>query len=614
MRRKKGPKSLNSRLIFFIILCWAVPILIFFTFITFSYREGIIEKSDEMIEARVRQTADLISIRINEAINLCQKPSYEKIWEANYDSYRKGYITKADYIQKMNITLTKRFHVDSRFSQYAFYDVDSDVPDCHSSRVGSTLSSYLEDINPEVLEIKESGTNYTTVKIIGERVFIVRNLYTVSGYRPFGTLVIELNKSRLTRDIDKSDKEKIAILINDTSSMITFFPEEEAKMDLLYDMVKGYSIENKNNIVKAKNRVYNGYMFEKTFEHHHIGVILISPIKEVYASLYNLYDLIAIILLLFIPVIMFSVVFLKKHIRVPVATLVKASKEIERGNIGFEIDKDSMPNEEFQYLMNSFNSMSSQVKYLFDYVYDEKLAKKDAQILALQAQINPHFLNNTLEMMNWQARMSGDIIVSKMIESLGTVLDYRMNRSSVKEIHLVEELKCADAYFYIMSMRFGQRLQIAKDIDEEMLYMNVPPLILQPLIENAIVHGVETVKNGTISLHIYHSGEQAYFKVKNSGKKLGTKELERIEHLLTGDESKIPKGQGKHTSIGIRNVNQRIKLVYGDEYGLSIYQEEELTVSEITIPYKKPASKNGEEERFKVETELKNIREMKNKG
>ena len=75
--------------------------------------------------------------------------------------------------------------------------------------------------------------------------------------------------------------------------------------------------------------------------------------------------------------------------------------------------------------------MSAQVKYLYDSMYSEKLARKDAQIQALQAQINPHFLNNTLEMMNWQARMSGDTVVSKMIESLGTVLDYRMNGANV---------------------------------------------------------------------------------------------------------------------------------------------------------------------------------------
>ena len=83
--------------------------------------------------------------------------------------------------------------------------------------------------------------------------------------------------------------------------------------------------------------------------------------------------------------------------------MLDAYRRMEAGEIGITVDSDDMPNLEFQYMKESFDSMSAQVKYLFDYVYDEKLARKDAQIQALQAQINPHFLNNTLEMMNWQA-------------------------------------------------------------------------------------------------------------------------------------------------------------------------------------------------------------------
>ena len=173
-----------------------------------------------------------------------------------------------------------------------------------------------------------------------------------------------------------------------------------------------------------------------------------------------------------------------------------------------------------------------------------------------------------------------------MIESLSTVLDYRMNRANVKEIHLAEELQCVDAYFYIMSMRFGQRLQIDKEIDDHLLYIMVPPLILQPLVENAIVHGVESVKNGTIHLKVFHDESKVYLQVRNTGKKMTEEDIERIHAILEGDESKIPKVPGRHTSIGIQNVNRRVRLVYGEEYGLTIVQDKDCeTVSTITVPY-----------------------------
>ena len=287
--------------------------------------------------------------------------------------------------------------------------------------------------------------------------------------------------------------------------------------------------------------------------------------------------------------------------------MLRASGRMETGEIGITVEGE-MPNEEFLHMKESFDRMSAQVKYLFDYVYDEKLARKDAQIQALQAQINPHFLNNTLEMMNWQARMSGDMIVSKMIESLGTVLDYRINRANVKEIHLAEELQCIDAYFYIMTMRFGQRLSIEREIDDELLYIMVPPLILQPIVENAIVHGVETVTNGAIHLKVYHDERNVYFEVRNTGKQMTEQDKQRIQAILAGDEDQIPKNTGRHTSIGISNVNRRIRLVYGEEYGLSIVQGEDcVTVSTITIPYQTAEEEKSLKERNAVEKELRNM-------
>jgi len=212
--------------------------------------------------------------------------------------------------------------------------------------------------------------------------------------------------------------------------------------------------------------------------------------------------------------------------------------------------------------------------YMFDYAYNEKLARKEAKIIALQSQINPHFLNNTLEMMNWQARMSGDIEVSKMIEALGTLLDYTMDRNNKKLISLSEELRCADAYFYIISMRFGQRLRIEKEIDKELLQVQVPRLILQPILENAVVHGVESVNNGVIKLRVFRQEENLLLQIANTGKGMTKEDVERIRNILDGKGVNVTAGKGRHASLGIRNVNERIKLIYGEEYGLTILPAE----------------------------------------
>lgn len=598
------PGSLKRRIIYFIILCWAVPVLLFFIFTTVSYQEGIIKKSEDVMEDKLSNVLSFASIRIGDAITMCQRPSYERSWESLWNSYRKGQIDENTYLMEVGSSLKGKFYLDERFHLYAFYQRGKERPDSYSSRIGASYNSYMEDINGSVLKIIEGGSNYTHVKVINGRIFIIRNLYTTTDYEHFGTLVVELDKNQVFKDIPRDFREKLVVCIDDKEDILSFSgrqsSEEEAvskvlpiekeedfkqEDELIASLLEHYDVSADGTVIREESRTYNGYLCQKQFDTYHMGILTLAQRREIYSSLYDLYEIVIIMLLLFLPVIIYCIFFLKQQIQRPIGKLIEASREMEQGNIGVQIDGEDMPNEEFDYLKDSFNSMSAQVKTLFDSFYTEKLARKDAQISALQAQINPHFLNNTLEMMNWQARMNEDTVVSRMIESLGTVLDYRMNRANVKEIPLWEELRCIDAYFYIMSMRFGQRLQIEKEIDEDLNQRMVPPLILQPLVENAVVHGVEAVKNASIKVCVYQKEGRVFVEVRNTGKRLTDKELERIQGILKGDEDKIPKGQGMHTSIGIRNVNRRIQLVYGEEYGLTIRQEEgNLTISTIVLP------------------------------
>ena len=610
MKKPKQPKSLNRKILSFMLLCWAIPMIVFFVFATVSYHKEIVEKAERLMEEELVSAASFASIRIEDAITLCQRPSYEKTWENAWKSYQKGVTSETEYLQEINTSLKGKFYLDERFNMSTFYQYGSTKAECFSSRTGVSYKSYVADIQPKLMDIIESDSSYAYVRVVDGRIFIVRNLYTTMDYKRYGTLVVELNKYKVFQDVSANILDDMVICIGNNKDVIDFAhaDEDEEKSVLLKQILENYDGFSNRSLERVADRAYNGYLYQERHDNYHIGIVVFARKSELYSSLYEFYTIVAIMLILFVPLFAYGVYFLRMHIQIPVERMMQASQRMEAGEMGIEVAGGPMPNREFQYMKESFDSMSAQVKYLFDYVYDEKLARKDAQIQALQAQINPHFLNNTLEMMNWQARMSGDAVVSKMIESLGTVLDYRMNRANVKEIHLAEELQCIDAYFYIMSMRFGQRLSIEREIDDELLYIMVPPLILQPIVENAIVHGVETVKNGVIWLKIYHDEEYVYLQVRNTGKKMTEEAKERIHAILEGDESQLPKDTGRHTSIGIQNVNRRIRLVYGEEYGLTIVQNDELeTISTITLPYHKAQEDKSLKERNEVESELKNM-------
>lgn len=620
MSRIQKKTSINNSMLSFILFCWAIPLLLCCFMASTSYYSRIIEKEEELLIEELKNVASFSAIHMADAITLSQRPSYEKTLENAWKEFAAGKLPLEEYLQEVHTELKGKFYLNEKFNMYAFYRYGETEAECYSSTTTSSFKSYKQDIEPRLRQIFESDSSYVHIKVVNGRIFIVRNLYTITDYERYGTLVIELNKHQVFKDVKADFKDDLLLCIGDREGVFNLgdtaqqeIEDREYLKGQLFDHY--YDGVSNDVLVKLQDRTYNAYLYQSKQADYHIAVMVFVKRSELYAGLYGFYFVVVGILVCLIPIFYFGGMFLRRHIQKPMDRMMEAYRRMEEGEIGIVVEGGDMPNAEFQYMKESFDSMSAQVKYLFDYVYDEKLARKDAQIQALQAQINPHFLNNTLEMMNWQVRMSGNVEVSKMIESLGTVLDYRMNRADVKEILLAEELQCIDAYFYIMSMRFGQRLSISREVDDSLLYIMVPPLIFQPLVENAIIHGVEAVKNAEIKIKIYHDEEKVYMEVQNTGKPLSEEGKERIRALLNDEDYQIKQAPGKHTSIGIRNVNRRIHLVYGEEYGLTITQDDNLlTTSRITIPYVNSVEDKSIKERTEVEQELKEVSKQKRKG
>lgn len=588
-KKEKRKKSLNRNIVLFCIFCWVVPIVIIYVSMTTSYKENIQEKLKNIFIEKLRSTDVFISNYLDEAVESARKPSYEYYLESAWNEYiSQGIEGRNDCYQTISSNLRNKFYWDKRFDICTFYIEGENEPFTYLSSSNYSMENYMSKIHSRIQEIREMDSSYIQLIVEDDRIFIVRNVYTTNNYEKFGTLVLELNRKNMFADIVLEEGQTLSFCINDSKSFIAkkdFF-EDEKKVNIAKDILNNYSATDKNKIIIKQNNNYYAYLLDVKHDDYHLGILLTVDKAIINAEMNHLYGMIFTLLVITVPVLIIIAYFLKNQITAPIKKLVKASKEMESGKLGVTIDGEEMPNKEFQYLQHSFNNMSKQVEYLFNYAYDEKLARKDAKILALQAQINPHFLNNTLEIMNWQARMSGDITLCKMIESLGTVLDYHMDREDKRLIRLSEELRCADAYFYIISMRFGKRLVVEREIDDELLQELVPQLILQPILENAVVHGIETVSTGIINLRIYHDDKNIFLEVINTGKPMTAEDIIRVKKILDGEPDAIKPVPGKHASLGIRNVNERIKLIYGEEYGLTIEPVEEgKTKSLICIPY-----------------------------
>lgn len=577
-----------------VIFCWVIPILFISSVIFITYRHTIVNKTENLIQSELISYSKLISLRINEGISASKKISYDKMTYAegiqtSWEALKKGQLSKASFAANVRQYLSNKFLTDNQYVMGAFYLIDEPEEVYYAAY---DYYVYQENYNDRVkkvaAQISEKDSTKPELRVIDGHIFLIRNLYTLESYKKFGTLVVELKPSVLYNEIKKTPGYEIGFYMNQDRDIVYSLDDNKKEiqnLNVIWDQLgEQYQIGKNEEMLYAGDGRYTGYCYKEKLNDYSLGTVIIADKKIVYSEFYVFLKVMLLLMVSIVPVILFVLYFLKKQIAQPVQRLVRASFEIEQGSIGHQIDGAPMPNAEFSYLKNSFNNMSKEVRQLFDFAQNEEIARKDAKILALQSQINPHFLNNTLEMMNWQARMSNDMKTSKMIEALSTLLNYSMGRDDKRLCSLAEEIRCADAYFYIMSMRFGKRLYVEKSVDEALLQVQVPQLILQPLLENAVVHGVEKVKNGMIRLEIYQEEKNVYLKVINSGQGLTKEEEQKIAYLLTG-EGELPPGKGRHTSLGIRNVNERIRLIYGDAYGLTIKSGEgQTTESTIVVP------------------------------
>lgn len=232
--------------------------------------------------------------------------------------------------------------------------------------------------------------------------------------------------------------------------------------------------------------------------------------------------------------------------------------------------------DEIGVLHQQFDRMATRIHNLIQINYINELLKKEAQLKALENQINPHFLYNTLESVNWRAKALGAEDISTMVQSLAALLRVTLSHSDTI-FTLRQELDLVKSYMSIQEYRFEDRLVFSSHVPDEFLNVHIVKLTIQPLVENAIHYGLE---ENTETCEITLSARQTpdgktQILVTNTG---STFEDDLLEKLKSGEIS--PHGHG----IGLLNIDKRLKLTYGEEYGLTLYNEEECAVAAITIP------------------------------
>ena len=258
-----------------------------------------------------------------------------------------------------------------------------------------------------------------------------------------------------------------------------------------------------------------------------------------------------------------------------------------KGN-DYDTKMEKYDNPALDELVDTFNSMTTEIKTLIRTTYESKILLHEMDIKFLQHQMNPHFLFNILLTIQIKAKMSGNETIYKMISSLSTLLRAGIYGDKRSLINIEEELKYVDYYLWLQKVRYEDRLTYKIDVqDDSILQCEIPRLIIEPIVENAIVHGVEKMSaDASVSVTLFYDEDDILIQVVDNG--VGFDVSTVVNYTSNG----FSDGNIRREKMGLNNTNQRIKLIYGDRYGLNIQSQENNTRIEIRIPKRKLETAN----------------------
>lgn len=564
---KEKIHSLKWKMIAVYLLCWAMPVILMFGVLGNYISNGHMETMANNLKEQLSFNQQVCVERLNSAVADSRQASYDGVIKSAYNDYvlgTKGYTTLYSIA---NQYLTSTYYGEEKYeSVMLWFAQDPLHMNCaiYNSKSGGSYQQVQDFWDTDFTAVKEVADTLETAVSLYEQdghVYVVRNLVN-SSFQVIATLVMCLNTeycfaslASMTWDCD------ITIYADQCCLMISGEQQQLADYGIsLRDTGSGYIRDNDALWVYSSSRASD----------FPISVLMRVDANGIFDPFYGYqYTLIGMGVSL-LPLLGILIGIFRKNISMPIDELLKGTKRIADGELGHQIVYEPA-NVEFAHLTHAINKMSGTLQYQFNHIYEEEIALRDARIMALQSHINPHFMNNTLEIINWEARMAGNDKVSQMIEALSVLLDAAMDREKRPEVSLAQEMENVDAYIYIITERFMGKVAIHKEIAPETLSCRVPRLILQPIIENAVEHGVIPQTYGNIVVRSYMQEDFLILEVENDGI-MTEEDKKHVEKLLSPDYDSSKERSG---SLGIANVNQRLRILYGAPCGLEIRQNHE---------------------------------------
>ena len=590
-------KGIHSRSIFvqllvFSLLASLVPTLLISIFLFYKldrtaqaevqdYHDQITSQYMKNIEEQLQQYRNSLEVIANNTVIL------NTLTDETLNPYDKGELVSKEV--NNSLLLEKQSEVRNCM-------IYSSVQDC---KIYGRRASMMQQASREVWYLQE--------RVIKDDCF---SYFALKDSEPILSLVKDIEEL----DTEHLSRSQLGIIKLDVAMKRLFVPaatdsEENATYDvivyknegedakILYQTLK----ENGSEILKkywsdtakeetganSEGLIDTYTVAGQTLEDYGLNLLFLFDNQDSLEKRAEIIETILPLLLLLMIAVTGVIYWYSKDFSSRVELLVKKFRRAETGDLS--VSEKISGTDEIAVLDQQFNRMLGKLDQLIKTSYVQKLENKEAQLKNLQLQINPHFLYNTLETISSIAAVKQVFVVCDICGKLGEIFRYSLGKNYGELVPLEQEMTHIKNYMFIQKIRYGDRLQVFYNIDVDAAHVHIPRFILQPIVENAISHGLSNLTSvGTLEVSAFEKKDRLYIEIEDDGEGMVREKVAEITRFI--NTAKPVEGK---KNIGIRNVNQRIKLAYGEAYGITIrsapYQGSRFTIQ-------LPIMRKGEED------------------
>ncbi len=498
------------------------------------------------------------------SLKILSDSSVQNILSRIKDSDGKDYsLIYTEYNSRLK-TILENFYYDNTMKNLQYITLQNQVftsstYNMRSSRVPESVKEELkqraEEANGRPVWVTDYAKEYGLL--------LVRSVRRIDELRldDLGVIVLAIDVRRMVEEtmekISLSDDLLYALYNQEESVFLCPSEMENEKMtDLLRSLSGNYGVVQTGHgdyfVSKGAIGEYSwGYSFWVSYD-------------DIMQKL-NVVKMLCILMIL-ICVVCFTVIADRL-----VSSITSHFNRLINKMIAFGQDDSRLPEADYDYserkdeigrLHNQFDSMANQIINLINENYKNELLKKDMELKALQNQINPHFLYNTLNYIHWKAKADREEEIAKMVQALGKLLRASLNTRDEKNNTIGRELEIVRNYIIIVQIRFQDQLRYTEHVEQEALKTWIPLMIIQPIVENAVNYGLEESIDGCeVSLDVYSEGADVIIQVVNNGTQFGADFMNKLQ-----SGGIAVRGLG----IGMQNIHKRILMTFGENYGLSV--------------------------------------------